>query len=126
MIFSEDQTVPGDVIEHGDGARYVVLPNGNLAYLGHRVLARSTALLERSGRPCRILGRMALFPYVPESEAEIDSIERDWDRLRGRERIPVPLPKGCTCGHDALVAVLSCDVHRVTMHITPEIQDNAD
>ncbi len=116
MFSNESQSVIGDVIEHDDGSRYVVLPNGTLAYLGNRVLARSTDLQERSGRPCRILGRMALLPYVQAGEEEIDGIERDWDRLRRRERIPIPLPKGCTCGHDALVAVSTCEVHDVKLH----------
>jgi hypothetical protein len=58
---------------------------------------------------------MALLPYVSEDAAEMDEIEQDWDLLRGRERIPAPLPQGCTCGHDALTAVVNCDVHEVKM-----------
>lgn len=115
MFSNESQSVVGDVIEHEDGNRYVVLSNGELAYLGNRVLSRSRGLSERSGRPCRILGRMALLPYVPEGEAEIDDIKADWDLLRGRERLPVPLPEGCTCGHEALTAVLLCEVHKVSL-----------
>jgi hypothetical protein len=115
MFSNESQSVVGDVIEHEDGSRYVVLPGGLLAYLGNRQLKRSTGLLERSDKRCRILGRMALLPYVPEGESEMDDIETDWDMLRARERIPVSLPKGCTCGHDALTAVLTCEIHEVRM-----------
>jgi hypothetical protein len=113
MFSNESQSVVGDVIEHEDGSRYVVLPEGKLSYLGNRVLSRSTGLQAQESRPCRVLGRMALLPYVPEAEQEMDDIETDWDLLRGRERIPLPLPKGCTCGHAALKAVLSCEVHQV-------------
>lgn len=121
MFSNEGQTVPGDVIEHEDGSRYVVLANGSLAYLGNRVMSRSTDLLGRSGRPCRILGRMSLLPHVLEHEVEMDDIETDWDRLRRRERIPFPLPKGCTCGHDALSAVVTCEYHEIRVrHVSEE------
>lgn len=119
MFSNESQTIVGDVIEHEDGSRYVVLPNGMLAYLGNRVLDRSSGLIERTGAPCKILGRIGLLPYVPKGEEEFDDIQEDWDMLRGRERFPIPLPKGCVCGHDALSAVLSCRVHRVSLADDP-------
>jgi hypothetical protein len=115
MPQNEHAAVPGDVIETENGNRYVVLPNGLLAYLGNRVLRRSTGLIERTGASCTILGRVGLMPYVREEEEEADDIRRDWDTLRGLTRIPIPLPDGCVCGHDALTAVLSCQVHRVTL-----------
>ncbi len=41
-------------------------------------------------------------------------LEAYWDAVTGRERIPVPLPMGCTCSRYALNRVLWCGVHRVT------------
>lgn len=119
MPSDESQTVVGDVLEHDNGDRYIVLPNGKLAYLGNRQIHRSTGLVERTGKPCKVLGRMALLPYVSESESEFDDIQSDWDTLRGIERFPAPLPKGCTCGHDALTAVLNCRIHEVKIRDRP-------
>jgi hypothetical protein len=119
MFSNESQTITGDVLEHENGNRYVVLPDGRLAYLGNRILNRSAGLLVREGKPCRVLGRMALLPYVAEDAAEMDEIRAGWDLLRGQERIHAPLPAGCTCGHDVLAAVLLCEVHQVRLRRTP-------
>lgn len=93
-----------------DGSRYVVLPNGKLAYLGNKQLTRSIGLIEPSGLPVKIIGKVALFPYLEPGE---EDFEPDWDRLKGRERMMLPLPVGCTCGHAAIAAVLTCPTHDV-------------
>ncbi len=98
------------MIETPNGDRYVVLPNGMLAAMGNRQLERSTGLINRNGRPCKILGKIALYPYLNPGD---EDFQRDWDVVQGIERIMVPLPKGCTCGHAAIMAVLTCPVHDV-------------
>lgn len=106
----DTDSIPGDVLQYKNGDRYVVLPNHKLAYLGNAVLDQSVGLKDRTGDSCTILGRMGLLPYRAKDDEDFES---DWDLLRGRERIPVPLPRGCTCGHEALTAVLTCLVHEV-------------
>jgi hypothetical protein len=98
------------MIETPDGDRYVVLPNGKLAYLGNKQLERSTGLIERTGAPCKIMGKVALFPYLEPGE---EDFQPDWDAVQGIERMMLRLPEGCTCGHAAIVAVLTCPVHDV-------------
>lgn len=100
---------PGDVIETPNGNRYTVLPNGKLAYLGNRVLERSQGLLEPDASPCKVIGKARIPAYLTEG----DEIGEDWDTLKGVERIPVPLPRGCTCGYEAVLAVLGCPVHEI-------------
>jgi len=99
-----------DMFETLDGERYVVLPNGKLAYLGNKQLTRSTRLVEPSGVNVKIIGKVAIFPYLKPGE---EDFEPYWDALRGRERMMLPLPVGCSCGHAAIAAVLTCPVHDV-------------
>jgi hypothetical protein len=98
------------MIETPNGDRYVVLPNGLLAYLGNKQLERSTGLVARTGTRVKILGKVALFPYEAPGK---EDFQDDWDTLRGVERMALPLPVGCSCGHAAIHAVLTCPVHDV-------------
>ena len=105
---------PGDVFETLDGSRFVVLPNGRLAYLGNKILVHSEGLRERTGAECKILGTLPLYPYKDEND-----FQEDWDAVQGIERMPISLPKGCTCGRTAIMSVLTCPIHDVRFSFRP-------
>jgi hypothetical protein len=117
---NEADAVPGDIIETPNGNRYLVLPNDQLAYIGNRILTKSTGLIAKTGAVCRRLGRMTLPQYRKDDE----TLEDYWSDVQGIKRIPVQLPNGCTCTDTALMDVVRCPVHRVTA-LAPDITDKA-
>lgn len=110
---NEADMVAGDLYETPNGNRYLVLPNDRIAYLGNRVQGRSTGLPQKTGAECKMLGRVKLPVYVETVTEEEETLEC-WDDIQGIERFPAPLPAGCTCDPNHLMAVIECPVHRVT------------
>ncbi len=110
---NEANTVAGDMYETPNGNRYLVLSNDQLAYLGNRVHSRSTGLAQKTGSECKMLGRVKLPAYAETVSEEEETLEC-WDEIQGIERIPAPLPAGCTCNPNQLAAIIECPVHRVT------------
>jgi hypothetical protein len=108
---TELDSVPGDIIEHADGNRFLALPNGALAFVGNKDSRLDGLLTKRGTTYCKILRRVQL-PEYRLANAPI-CMEDDWDAIRGVTRFRAPLPHGCSCTHDILEQVLKCKVHRV-------------
>lgn len=112
---TELDSVPGDVIEHGDGNRFLALPNGTLAFIGNKD-SRLDGLITKRSTYCKILRRIQLPEYrLPNAPV---NMEDDWDAIRGVTRFRAPLPKGCSCTHDVLEQVLKCQIHRIRAEAT--------
>lgn len=117
MDFTTDKDAePGDTIQRPNGDRYIVLPNHMLAYIGNKTLSRSNGLFPKTTLPCTILGKGALLPYLTPGD---EGFEDDWDALRGLDRLPLPLPTGCSCTHAGLIAVLNCPIHLASFTFRP-------
>ena len=118
---TELDSVPGDVIEHADGNRFLALPNGALAFIGNKDSRLDGLITKRATTYCKIIRRIQLPDYrLPNAPV---NMEDDWDAIRGITRFRAPLPRGCSCTHDVLEQVVKCKVHQVKA-ITPTFLSN--